>query len=577
MAREMNRGIKKRIMVVEVILFVLVVFLGLKAVEIQIVKSVDLTQKAKKDYTGHILLKGKRGEILDRQMNRLGTSTDALSVAASPTTLENPVQCSRSLASVLNLSRKNLQKKLTSKKRFVWIKKRISPKQAKKIKALGIKGIFFKNDVIRFYPNRSLAAQVTGFTGSEGKGLEGLEYKYESILEGKEARVSITKDGNGRRFDTEERLQKRYSGDSLVLSLDRTIQYITECALKEAVEENRAASGMALVMRPGTGELLAMAHYPEFNPNAYSKFEPKRWRNRAVTDPFEPGSTMKVFLAATAMEEGLCTPSSIFFCENGKYKVGRFTVHDTHEYGWLTLHKIIKFSSNIGAVKVSEVTGKQVLHDALASFGFGQKTKVGCPAETSGSLIPYEKWSKIDAGAIAFGQGISVSAVQLVSAISAIANNGTLMKPILVKKIISNTGAVKKRFDPVPVKRVVSEKTARNVKQMMLSVVTEEGTGGNAAMDGYSVCGKTGTAQKVAKNGKGYSKNRYTSLFAGFAPRDNPELAVLVIVDEPKKHHYGGVVSAPAFKIIVSQSFQYLNIPPDAGSEKLVAQLSKGA
>ncbi|MFA5905706.1 MAG: penicillin-binding transpeptidase domain-containing protein, partial [Desulfobacula sp.] len=267
------------------------------------------------------------------------------------------------------------------------------------------------------------------------------------------------------------------------------------------------------------------------------------------------------------------SPKTIIFCEKGTYRIGSFIIHDTHSYEWLTISQIIQRSSNIGAAKITESIGDKALYNCLSGFGFGTRTDIGITGETPGNLIPYRKWSKIDSGAISFGQGISASALQLVTGISAIANGGNLMKPMLVKKIISNTGEDIKEYHPEIIRRVISPGTALELKTMMNLVVGEEGTGTKAAIDGYEICGKTGTAQKVSEGGKGYTKNKYISVFTGFAPMENPELAILVIVDEPQKQYYGGDVAAPAFKTIMAESFNYLNIPP---GKNMVAAASEG-
>ncbi len=577
MTQERKKGIRARIVVVEVFFFSFILLLGANAVKIQILDSNDLARKAENEYTGTVRIQGKRGEILDRNMNRLGTTIDALSVAASAKKIENPAKDARAIASVLKIDPVKLRKRLSSRRSFVPIKRKISPAEARELKALDIKGLIFQNDVIRFYPNRTLAGQVIGFTGSDAKGLEGLEYGYDSVLQGQRTRLTVTKDATGRQLDPEKRLQERFSGGSLVLTIDRNIQYLSETALEDVVSRFRARSGMAVVMRPKTGEILAMALYPEFNPNAFSEFTRESWRNRVVTDPFEPGSVMKVFVAASAMDKGYCTSKSIFFCENGAYKVGSKVIHDTHESGWLTLGQILKYSSNIGMVKITETTGKQALYDSLTGFGFGRKTGLGSPGESSGTLSSPGKWSTIDTSAITFGQGMSVTALQLAVGFSAIANDGVLMRPLLVQKTLLNTGETDQEFKPQVQRRVISKHTARTVRKMMRSVVSEGGTGFSAALEGYSVCGKTGTAQKVAKGGGGYSKYLYTAAFAGFAPEVNPELVVVVVVDEPRKSHYGSVVAAPAFKSILAESFHYLNIPPDLEQEQIVARVSDGA
>jgi len=577
MNHERKKKIRVRIIVVEVFFFFIMVLLGAKAVKIQIFDGVDLAKRARNEYTGFVKIKGKRGEILDRNMNRLSTTIDALSVAAMPKIMGNPAKNARSIAAVLKIDPVTLGKKLSSGSSFVWIKRRISPSEVKELKELNITGLSFQKDMVRFYPNRTLAAQVIGFTGSDSKGLEGLEFGYDSLLMGKETRLTFTKDAAGRQLDMEKHLTPEFSGVSLVLTIDRTIQYISEQAIKEQVVLHKAKSGMAIVMRPRTGEILAMALYPEFNPNSYSAFTRELWRNRAVTDPFEPGSVMKIFVAAAAIETGYCTPKSIFFCEEGSYKVGSAVVHDTHPYGWLTIGEIVKYSSNIGAVKISETIGRKTLYETLTGFGFGSKTGICSPGESSGTLSSHERWANIDSAAISFGQGMSVSAVQLAIGFSAIANGGELMRPLIVKKTLHNTGETDQVFEPQTVRRVVSKETAKQVRRMMRSVVIDGGTGTNADIPGYSVCGKTGTAQKVGTDGMGYANKLYTAVFAGFAPELNPELSVLVIVDEPKDNHYGGVVAAPAFKSILEESLHYLNIPPDLGPEEIVARVADGA
>ncbi len=572
MSKKIDKKIQIRIVVIEVSLLLFIGFLGGTAFKIQVLDNSDLADKARNEYTGYDLIKGKRGDILDRNMNKLATTIDTFSLACSPVKIKNSVMASKKLGPLLGMNRRVLEKKFNKKKYFLLLKKNISPDLKKRIDELDINGLFFKKDAVRFYPNRNLAAQVIGFTGNDNAGLEGLEYRFDSVLKGREIKISITRDGKGNNLGNDKIHEQRFRGDSLVLTIDGTIQYICETALKKAVVKNDAKSGMVIVMRPSTGEILAMAMYPEFNPNSFSGFKRGTWRNRTVTDPFEPGSVMKVFVASVAMDKGYCTRKSIFFCENGAYSLGRFVIHDTHAHGWLTLSQIVKYSSNIGAAKVSEIIGRKTLYDSLVKFGFGRKTSVDCPGETPGLLIPYGRWSDIDQGAIAFGQGISVSAIQLITGISAIADNGVLMKPLIVREIIANDGTIKKKYMPKPVARVISAETAAYVRHMMRLVVEENGTGTEAAINGYSVCGKTGTAQKAAKNGIGYAKKKYTAVFTGFAPEKNPQLAALVVIDEPKKSHYGGVVAAPAFKKIMSKALNYFHIPPDLDSGKLVAE-----
>ena len=574
MEKNQKKRLTRRILVVQILMVGCICLLGAKSFQVQVFKARGLTEKAEQSYSKYLTLKGERGQILDRQLNELGTSIDAPNITADPTRITNPRKTASALAKILKTNPTPIKRKLSQKRRFVTIASKISPTQANQIRALNTPGIYLENDSKRFYPNRALAAQVIGFTGKNNSGLEGLEFKYNAVLEGDSVKIKIKRDGAGRVLNINKKRRSELKGNSLVLTIDKKIQFLSERTLEQTVKAHRAMSGMALVMKPATGELLAIAHYPGFNPNNYRAFSKDTYRNRALTDAFEPGSVLKVFTVAAALDKGF-TPKSIFFCENGEYRIGKYTIHDTHPREWLTLNQIVKFSSNIGATKISETIGMKTLHDYLTTFGFGKKTGVGCPGETNGTLLPHERWSKIDASAISFGQGISVSAIQLISGISAIANGGRLMKPMLIKKIISKEGKDLQVFEPTQLRQAVSPKTAAQIKVMMNMVVQEEGTGTKAAMEGYAVCGKTSTAQKARKGNRGYSKHKYISAFAGFAPQENPELAILVVIDEPTKQYYGGDVAAPAFKAIMAKSFSYLNIAPERATP-MIAAVTKG-
>jgi len=338
--------------------------------------------------------------------------------------------------------------------------------------------------------------------------------------------------------------------------------------LQKSVEENNAKGGLAIVMVPETGAVKAIANYPTFNPNSFNLFPIDSWRNRSVTDTFEPGSVLKVFVIAAALESGLCDPQMIINCEDGAYRIGRNIIHDTHPHDFLTVHDVLKYSSNIGAVKIAEIIGAQVLYEKLRDFGFGDKTGINCPGEVNGLLRHYQGWRKIDNATIAFGQGITVTPIQLITAISAIANNGVLMTPYVVQAITNENGNIIRSFSPGKKRNVIMPETARVLMKMMNAVTEADGTGGQAVPVGYTVCGKTGTAQKINANGT-YRNCEYNGVFVGFSPAQSPELAVLVVIDEPQKHHYGGVVAAPVFREIVHETFNYLNIPPSTTREQL--------
>lgn len=563
-----KKYIKIRIFLVGLMFSIFLALIGTKAVYLQVFCGSWLSERASNQYERSFACRGKRGSIYDSNQREVAVSIDVTSIAAYPKNVKDVPSTAKSLAKSLKIDPGQLTKKLTAKRSFVWIKRHVTPNEAKEVRVLKLPGIDFFPEHKRFYPMKTLFAQVVGFSGMDGRGLEGIEFYYDSYLKGADYQLTVLKDALGRGFGVEKSWDADYSGNNLVLTIDRAIQYIAEKSLEKAVLEYSAKSGMVVVMSPKKGAVLALAHFPFFNPNSLKDFRPEVWRNRSITDPFEPGSTMKIFLAAAALESGGCTPNTIFFCENGAYRIGRNTVHDTHSHGWLSLQQIVKYSSNIGAVKVTEKIGPEVLYETLHDFGFGLKTGIDCPGETTGSVSHYRRWSKIDTGAIAFGQGVSVSAIQLITAACAIANDGILMKPYIVQAISDPNGRLIKSFAPCKVRRVVSEQTAKTVRRIMTTVISSGGTGEKAALEGYSVCGKTGTAQKTDPNG-GYARGKYVASFIGFAPEDHPELAILVLIDEPRKNHFGGIVAAPAFREIAHETLHYMNINPRQGGERL--------
>ncbi|MDQ1331427.1 MAG: hypothetical protein QG578_1695 [Thermodesulfobacteriota bacterium] len=556
-----SKYVKLRITIVGLFFAAFLLVIGAKAGYLQIYQSSWLAKKAADQYERPFKESGKRGTIYDANLREMAVSINVTSIAAYPPRISNKAATAKALAKALDMNANLLKKKFFSNKPFIWIKRQATPNEVNSVSSLSLEGIGFLSEHSRFYPQKTLAAQTIGFTVIDGNGLEGIEFYYDAQLKGSDREFVVLKDALGQGFNAEKTADADYSGKNLVLTIDQAIQYITEKALQEAVADNSAKSGIAIVMVPGTGAILAMAHYPLLNPNSYEKFDRNLWRNRAITDPFEPGSTMKIFTAAAALEHGDCTPNTVFYCENGEYRIGKNIIHDTHPHGWLSLEDIIKYSSNIGAYKIGKKTGSEALYRTLKDFGFGDKTGINCPGETQGTLIPYKKWSAIDVGAICFGQGISASPLQLISAVSAIANDGVLMKPFIVQAIQDQKGRTVKRFGPAPVRQAIGPETADAVKKILMSVVTKEGTGFYAALDGYTVCGKTGTAQKINEKGE-YAKGKYISSFVGFAPVEKPEIAVLVILDEPTKSHFGGIVAAPAFSKIAQETLTYLNIPP---------------
>ena len=539
-----------------------------RAVYLQVFVGPALAERASGQYERTIRTNGKRGSIYDTRMREVAVSIESLSLAAYPGKIHQPRQVARAIARIIKTSAQPIARKLASDRPFVWIKRPITPKEARALKALELKGLEFLPEHSRYYPNRTLAAQVVGFTGIDGNGLEGIEYEFDAELTGKKRIATVLKDAFGRGFEAQEDMTASMSGNNVVLAIDGAIQHLAEKALQQAVKTHKAKSGIAVVMAPRTGDVLALAHVPLFNPNAFTDFSRAVRRNRAVTDAFEPGSTMKLFSAAAALESGCCTPHTIFYCENGNYRIGRNTVNDTKKHGWLSIQRIVKYSSNIGAVKIGETVGGPTLRKSLRQFGFGRPTGIECPGETKGSLGANKKWTVFDVAAISFGHGVSVSAIQLTAAVAAIANQGVLMKPRVVLKVTDARGRNVRTFDPQAVGQVISPQTAAAVTRMMEMVLTEGGTGVEAALKGYSACGKTGTAQKIGSDGK-YAKNRYLASFAGFTPVEDPRLAILVVIDEPRGDYYGGTVAGPVFRDIAQSALGYLNVRPSERAPKM--------
>jgi cell division protein FtsI (penicillin-binding protein 3) len=396
--------------------------------------------------------------------------------------------------------------------------------------------------------------------GLDGHGLEGLELAFEDELSGQNSRLSGFRDAKGRKLmltgapDTLER-----QGAAVTLTLDRHLQFVAERALSRAVDEAKGVAGMAVVLDPKTGELLAIANHPRFNPNTPEKELRASVRNRAALDSFEPGSTMKSFVVASALEQKAIKPEDTFYCENGSWRVGRHTIHDTHQYGWLTPQRVLQVSSNICAAKIAQLLGRERLVKTYLDFGFGERTGLALPGEARGSL-PFPK-AEVSLATQSFGQGMTTTAVQLAAAWGALANGGTLMRPYLVSKVVDPDGVVLLENRPTQVRQVVSQTTAKKVVSMLESVVTKEGTAPKAAMEDYRVAGKTGTAQKADPVARGYSDKRLAS-FVGMVPAENPRVVILVIVDEPKTDVYGGQVAAPAFKEIATAAMAHLAVPP---------------
>jgi cell division protein FtsI (penicillin-binding protein 3) len=531
--------------------------------QLQVLKKEQLYKLAARQQHTQIPLVPKRGTIYDSRGNELAVSIEVDSVYADARKVTEVEKTARELAAILEIDRQELKQRLKNHRSFEWVQRKISPKEVEQIKALRLSGVSFLKENRRFYPNSQLAAHLVGFVGLDSKGLEGIEFQYDALLNGANQVWTTARDALGREIAMgKTSFEKEDHYRNIILTIDKPIQHITETELGRGVEKWGAKGGMAIAMDPWSGKILAMVSFPTFNPNQFIQYRSKSWRNRALSDVFEPGSMFKAFLAAAALEEQVVRPSDSFFCENGSYKVYDRTIHDHSKHGYLTFQQIIKFSSNIGASKVGEKMGKERLYRYISAFGFGEKTRIGLPGEGKGIVHHPRYWSPVALDTISFGQGVSVTGVQLAAALSAIANGGSLMKPYVVEKITNEKGEVVQSFKPETVRKVISEETARKVRVLLKAATEKGGTGEGAVPAGYEVAGKTGTAQKVDSLMGGYSDDRYVSGFMGFAPADAPKLVVLVIVDEPQGDSYGGVVAAPIFKMIMEKALPSLNVIP---------------
>jgi cell division protein FtsI (penicillin-binding protein 3) len=532
--------------------------LVLRAFYLQIIKYESLKHYADEQQFCKILLPPERGLILDQNGQKLAATILADSVYVDPVMVKNRERTAEKIACALDMKKADVMKKLSGPGRFSWIKRKITPPEAAAIKPLVADGVFLLQEPNRFYPQRELACHILGFVNIDSQGLEGLECKYDNRLKGPPQTISWRRDAKGNRIYQADRAPVEFSDSisNIILTIDSRIQFITEQQLKDAVEANRAKGGSAIVMDPRTGEILAMANYPFFNPNAFSKVSADERRNRAITDCFDPGSVFKPFVAAAALDDGVVTEKDVFYCENGSYRVGDRVIHEAHmkRHQAMTLADIIKKSSNIGIAKVVERLTKERFYEHLTQLGFGEETGIDIPGEVPGLLRKPNTWRPVDFANMSFGQGISVTALQLATAMSAVANHGVMMKPHVVRAIVDSQGKVLEEFTPQVVRKVVSPVTAERVAALMTSVVEDEGgTGSRARITGVSIAGKTGTAQKFDFAEKAYSSQKVTASFMGFFPADEPQMVVLVIIDEPEINRWGGVAAAPTFKNISEQ------------------------
>jgi len=562
MRRSLQRN-HSRLGVAKILFLAMFLAIAGRAFQLQVLQGERLMRLGERQHLKEWIVLPKRGALFDRAGEPLALSMESQSVYARPHRVQDPEQLSQGLARILNLRAADVKQKLTSDKPFVWIKRQVASPEAEKIQALNPTGIGMFYEPNRYYPQNQLAGQLIGFVGRDSEGLEGLELKYNDYIRG-EAGSSVTeRDALGRRVLVQGVEGLRIPpGSDVHLTLNTSIQHIAEKELEATVLKYRAKSGVAIVMEPFTGEVLALANYPAFDPNNYSKQSADQRRNRAVTDSFEPGSTFKTILAAAALEEGVVGKEDLFYCEMGKYPYAGKVIHDTHPHGWLSFAKILQVSSNIGFTKVAQKLKKDRYYRYIEKFGFGQVTGIDVPGEVPGLLRKAESWSAIDLATHAFGQGISATPLQMVTAYAAIANGGFLMRPYVTRRVVSPQGEIVLEIQPHVVRRVISEKTARSLASILKDVTNEGGTGVMANVDGFEVAGKTGTAQKADPVHGGYAAKKRVASFVGFVPANDPRLVALVLIDEPEVNVYGGVVAAPAFRNIAQAALRHLAVAP---------------
>lgn len=539
-----------------------------RAFHLQVAAGDRLREMAEDQHLRKLKVSPRRGAIYDRHGAELAVSADVDSVYANPRRLramgQDPRTVARQMGKILDVDVAQLASRLSADRYFVWIERRVTPHEAARIRKLDIPGVELTTEARRYYPNRHLAAHLIGFSDIDSRGIEGVELAFEDALRGSDRRVEAIRDRRGQVVFADDMDDDRsMQGQSVVLTIDKAIQHIAERELALGVRTFEARGGSVVVMDPSTGEILALANYPPFNPNEPSKHLIAHRRNRAVVDRFEPGSTVKPFTMAAALAAGAVKPNQSINCENGVTRIGGRRLHDAHPHEWLTPTQILAYSSNIGIAKIALDLGKKKLYRAFRRFGFGEPTGISVPGETAGILRHYRRWYEIDTATVSFGQGMSVTNVQLATAMSAIANGGRLMQPTLVRRLTDGHGATIEERKPRVRRQVVPRGVAKLVGQMLTAVTEPGGTAMEAAVDGYLVAGKTGTAQKADYVHGGYAKDKWLASFIGFAPAERPAIVISVVIDEPAIAHYGGTVAGPVFRRIAEVTLRHMGIAPE--------------
>jgi cell division protein FtsI (penicillin-binding protein 3) len=545
---------------------------------VQLIRHSDYLARAQRQQQRTVDITPKRGAIYDRNMHPLAMSVPVESAFAVPTEIgDNKAMAARLLSGVLDIPRDVLETRFDSGNSFVWVLRKLPPDKADAVRALNLKGVYLQAENQRYYPKRELAAHVLGFVDLDERGLGGIEYQLDSTIRGKSEKIVVMADARQRWFDGSA--AQKDQGANVVLTIDEKIQYIAERELAAAIAKTHSLAGTIIVQNPNNGEILALANWPKFNPNTPSESKTESRMDRAVSAIYEPGSTFKLITLAAAFDQNLIRPEEVFDCENGKVYVAGHRIRDHKAFGMLTVADILSQSSDVGAIKIALRLGPPKFYEYIRNFGFGQQTGVDLPGESRGMLRKLENWSAVSIGSISMGQEVGVTPLQLVTAVSSIANGGTLYKPHVVSQlrrgdqILPMTGPLA----PSEPKEAIRPETAATLRRLMEGVVLN-GTGKLARLDGWTAAGKTGSAQKIDPNTGRYSPTQLIASFSGFAPINDPAVTILVSLDSPVGQHEGGQVAAPAFKRIAEQVLAYLDVPRDVPlSPKLIQASYKRA
>ncbi|HKP47134.1 MAG TPA: penicillin-binding protein [Pyrinomonadaceae bacterium] len=557
--------------------FVVFWMFGISArlVYLQVSRHDRLVERAHKQQQDAIETAPQRGALLDRRERELARTIDTTSVFVAPDEFKTEkketeaetvgeISCTaETLSSVLALDKQELTDQITEGRKngrgFLWIARRIDPDKAQALEALELPGVHTRKEPKRFYPNGSLAANVLGFVGLDGSGLAGIEQVFNDKILGEPGKLFIEKDSRGIAYESTE--IPGQPGKSIILTIDQSIQYQAEAALASAITETRAKAGTAIVMDPHSGEILALANSPTFDPNDVGAAPPAARSNWALQNIYEPGSTFKIVAYSAAIEKGLAKPDDHIDCQMGSITVAKRVIHDHHPFGNLTLTEALAKSSNVAAIKLGLRVGDPTMYEYITRFGFGSRTGIELPGETAGVIHPLNRWSPSSIGSVAIGQEVGVTPLQVAAAFGALANDGVRVAPHLVREIRSSSGASIYRPNPEQ-RRVISKETARALRGM-LEGVTLNGTAKKAQLDGYTAAGKTGTAQKIDPQTHTYSKSKYIASFVGFAPVNDPAVVIIVVIDEPAGSYHGGDVAAPVFRQIAEQILPDMGVMPD--------------